>query len=39
VITALSLACMVTALARHEKGWYLILILLLILDLGLPMLL
>jgi len=39
VLTASSLVCMVTALVRHEKGWYLILILLLFFDLVMPMLL
>lgn len=39
VLTALSLICMVTAFVRHEKGWYLILILLLFFDLVAPMLL
>lgn len=39
VLTVLSLVCMVTALARREHGWYLILILLLFGDLIAPMLL
>ncbi|HZQ47321.1 MAG TPA: hypothetical protein VFC07_09945 [Verrucomicrobiae bacterium] len=39
VLTALSLICMVTAFVRHEKGWYLILTLLLFFDLAAPMLL
>ena len=41
VLTALSLMCMVTALVRHEKGWCLIVILILLLffDLEAPMLL
>jgi len=38
-LTALSLICMVTALVRGEKGWYLILILLLFFDIVAPMLL
>lgn len=39
VLTALSLMCMVTALVRHEKGWYLILILLLFFNIMAPMIL
>jgi uncharacterized membrane protein YhaH (DUF805 family) len=39
VLTALSLVCMVAALMRRERGWYLVLILLLGFDLVLPMLL
>ena len=39
VLTALSLMCMVTALVRREKGWYLILTLLLFFDIMAPMLL
>jgi multisubunit Na+/H+ antiporter MnhG subunit len=39
VFTALSVVCMVTAMVRHEKGWYLILILLLFFDVVAPMLL
>jgi hypothetical protein len=39
VLTALSVVCMVTALMRREPGWYLLLILLLVFDLGAPMLL
>ena len=39
VLTVLSLVCMVTALVRHERGWYLILILLLFFDIMAPMLL
>ena len=39
VLTALSVVCMVTAIVRHEKGWYLILILLLFFDVAAPMLL
>jgi hypothetical protein len=39
VITVLSFVCMITALARHESGWYLILILILFFDLTMPMLL
>jgi len=39
VLTALSVVCMVTAMVRHEKGWYLILILLLFFDVVAPMLL
>src|SRR5215469_9248998 len=38
-LTALSVICMVTALARHEPGWYLILLLLLFSACVLPMLL
>ncbi len=39
VLTVLSVTCMVTALVRHERGWYLILILLLFFDIAAPMLL
>jgi predicted lipid-binding transport protein (Tim44 family) len=39
VLTALSAVCMVTARVRHEKGWYLILILILFFDVVAPMLL
>lgn len=39
VLTVLAVACMVTALVRHERGWYLILILLLFFDILAPMLL
>jgi len=39
VLTALSTVCMLTALARREQGWYLILTLLLVFDVVLAMLL
>jgi hypothetical protein len=39
VLTALSVGCMITAMRRQEKGWYLILILLLFFDVLAPMLL
>jgi multisubunit Na+/H+ antiporter MnhG subunit len=39
VLTVLSVGCMVTAMRRQEKGWYLILILLLFFDVLAPMLL
>jgi hypothetical protein len=38
-LTVLSVICMATAVIRHEPGWYLILLLLLIFDIGIPMLL
>ena len=37
VLTALSLVCMIAALIRHEPGWYLILILLLLFDVLAPL--
>ncbi len=39
VLTVLSVVCMVTAMFRHERGWYLILILVLFFDVVAPMLL
>ena len=39
VLTVLSVACMAIAVIRHEPGWYLILLLLLVFDIGMPMLL
>jgi multisubunit Na+/H+ antiporter MnhG subunit len=39
VLTVLSVVCMATAAIRRERGWYLILLLLLVFDIGLPMLL
>jgi hypothetical protein len=39
VLTVLSVICMAAAAMRHEPGWYLILLLLLMLDIGMPMLL
>ena len=39
VLTVLSVVCMATAAVRHEPGWYLILLLLLVFDIGLPLLL
>lgn len=39
VLTVLSVICMAIAAVRHEPGWYLILLLLLVFDIGLPMLL
>lgn len=39
VLTVLSVICMATAAIRHEPGWYLILLLLLVFDIGIPMLL
>ena len=39
VLTVLSVVCMVTAMLRHERGWYLILILILFFDVVAPMLL
>ena len=39
VLTVLSVICMTTAAIRHEPGWYLILLLLLVFDIGMPMLL
>ena len=39
VLTVLSVICMATAVIRHEPGWYLILLLLLVFDIGIPMLL
>lgn len=38
-LTVLSVICMATAAIRHETGWYLILLLLLVFDIGMPMLL
>ena len=39
VLTVLSVICMGIAAARHEPGWYLILMLILVFDIGTPMLL
>src|ERR1051326_8392239 len=39
VFAVVSAVCMAVAVIRHEPGWYLILILLLVFDIGLPMLL
>lgn len=39
VLTVLSVICMATAAVRHERGWYLLLLMLLSFDIGLPMLL
>jgi len=38
-LTLLSAICMATAAIRHESGWYLILLLLLLFDIGMPLLL
>jgi len=38
-LTVLSAVFMVTAMFRHERGWYLILILILFFDVGIAMLL
>jgi hypothetical protein len=39
VLTSLSMVCMATAAIRRERGCYLILLLLLVFDIGMPMLL
>jgi hypothetical protein len=39
VLTVLSVVCMAIACLRREPGWYLILLLILVFDIGLPMLL
>lgn len=39
VLTVLSVIGMATAAIRREPGWYLILLLLLVFDIGMPMLL
>jgi hypothetical protein len=39
VLTVLSVMCMATAAIRHEPGWYLILLLVLVFDIGIPMIL
>lgn len=38
-LTVLSVVCMAVAAVRREPGWYLILLLLLVFDIGMPMLL
>jgi uncharacterized membrane protein YhaH (DUF805 family) len=39
LLTVLSVISLATAAFRHEPGWYLILLLLLVFDIGIPMLL
>ena len=39
VLTVLSVFCMAAGAVRREPGWYLILLLILVFDIGLPMLL
>jgi hypothetical protein len=39
VLTVLAVICMTLAVIRQEPGWYLILLLLLVFDIGMPMLL
>jgi len=38
-LTVLAVVCMVTSMFRHERGWYLILILIFFFDIGIAMLL
>jgi len=39
MLTVSSVGCMVTARIRRERGWYLILLLVMVFDIGMPMIL